>query len=264
VRLHRRPCRDSGFTAVVTPGHELEHVGLGLLRMQPNESYTARTDGYEAALVILSGVCDVAGPGFAYVGIGGRASVFEGEAHTVYVPSGSAYTVTAVTPLEVAVGTAPCPAAHGEARLISPDDVVVNQRGKPGFSRVVKDLIDGRTPAQRLLVGETISGAGDWSSYPPHKHDESNPGVECQMEEIYYFRVNPEQGFGVQVWYSRDGAQEEACVVRDGDVTLLPNGYHPVAAAPGYRLYYLWVMSGEGRQMLPFDDSAHAWVKGAS
>lgn len=260
MRLHKKPGNGPGLTPVVTIGHELEHIGFSLLRLQPGESHAVAGSGVETCLIILTGTGDVSGPGFAYENIGGRQRVFDGRATAVYLPAGCAYRVQARSALAVAVATSPAPAT-GEPRLIRPDDVVVNERGKPGFRRQVHDILDLRTPAQRLVVGETTNHTGEWSSYPPHKHDEHIPGVEADMEEVYLFQVDPPGGFGVQVLYSSDGALDEAYTVRDGDVAILPFGYHPVAAAPGYRLYYLWIMAGQGRQLLPVDDPDHVWVK---
>lgn len=260
MRLHKRFAKQGGLTPAVTIGQELEHIGLGVLRLLAGESYSAETVGVEATLVILGGSCTVEGPGYRYERIGARANVFDGRATSVYVPSGSAYQVYAHSDLEVAVATAPAPAG-GEPRLIGPDDVIVNERGKPGFRRQVHDIVDLRTPAQRLVVGETFNAAGEWSSYPPHKHDQFIPGVEVKMEEVYLFKVTPAQGFGVQVLYTSDGELDEAYTIKDGDVTILPYGYHPVAAAPGYQVYYLWVMAGQGRELVPHDDPAHVWVK---
>ena len=109
------------------------------------------------------------------------------------------------------------------------------------------------------MLGETINPPGNWSSYPPHKHDRHAPPEEVALEEVYYYRFKPEGGFGVQLIY--DDHDERAQVVRDGDVVAIPSGYHPVVAAPGYSLYYLWVMAGEGRELAPFFDPRHVWVQ---
>lgn len=260
MRNHRRPGTAPGLTQVVTPGVEMAHLGLALLRLQPGERYRSQTEGAEACLVLLGGTCTVSGPGFHFVSIGERESVFGGRATAVYLPAGQTFEVLALTALEIAVALSPAEAG-GEPHLIRPGDVIVNERGRPGFRRQVHDILDGRTPAKRLVIGETFNEAGEWSSYPPHKHDQAIPEQEAVMEELYLFKVSPEQGFGVQVLYTSDGSLEEAYMLRDGDVTLLPRGYHPVSAAPGYRLYYLWIMAGEGRSLLPNDDPVHAWVK---
>jgi 5-deoxy-glucuronate isomerase len=118
--------------------------------------------------------------------------------------------------------------------------------------------------AQRLVVGETFNPPGNWSSYPPHKHEVDAYPEEVRMEEIYYYRLNPPQGFGLQRIYTDDRSLDLACAVEDGDTVLLPRGYHPVVAAPGYQLYYLWMLAGHtDRRMKPRDDAEHTWVKAA-
>jgi len=113
------------------------------------------------------------------------------------------------------------------------------------------------THARRLLVGETFNAPGNWSSYPPHKHDGRDG--EPVLEEVYHYRVDPPQGFGVQMLYTADG-ESITHTVRDGDAVLLPYGYHPVSAPPGYRLYYLWGMAGAERRLALHEDPAHSWV----
>jgi 5-deoxy-glucuronate isomerase len=114
---------------------------------------------------------------------------------------------------------------------------------------------------QNLIVGETINPPGNWSSSPPHKHDVDDLPMESKLEEVYFYKLKPQQGFGLQRIYSDDGDLDEAYVIRDGDTVAFPRGYHPVVAAPGYQLYYLWVLAGEKRIMCPNDDPDHAWVK---
>jgi len=123
----------------------------------------------------------------------------------------------------------------------------------------VRTILGPEHEAGRLLVGETINPPGNWSSYPPHKHDEHRPPLEVQLEEVYLFKVDPPGGFGVQLRYDDDG--EDVRTVRDGDVAVITSGYHPVVAAPGYSLYYLWVRAGNGRVMAPFLQPQHAWFQ---
>lgn len=262
-RLHRRPPRGPGYIPVADPGRELENVGLSLLRLEPGMSYTGYTGGEEIGLVFLGGTARVAAAGQELGVIGGRPNVFAGRAHAVYVPRGTEYQVVGETPVEIAVCRAPS-ARPGRVQVVTPDRVVVHERGRDLFQRRVEDIIaEGIVDAERLIVGETYAHPGHWSSYPPHKHDVENPPVESRMEEIYLFKIQPEQGFGVQVIYTADGSLEVAYRVLDGDVTLLPRGYHPVAAAPGYQVYYLWAICGDHRTMRPNDDPAHAWLKGS-
>ena len=141
-------------------------------------------------------------------------------------------------------------------------EVVVHMRGKPGWHRSVHDVIAESVPAQRLLVGETFNAAGQWSSFPPHKHDGGDG--EPALEEVYYYRFDRAGGFGFQGLY--DGTRETAVFLRHGSVVGIPRGYHPVCAAPGYRLYYLWALSaapGTPRALALHEDPAHRWLHDA-
>jgi 5-deoxy-glucuronate isomerase len=189
-----------------------------------------------------------------------RPSVFDGRGTAIYVPPATPLTVTAATMLEGVLVSTPA-SAGGAAAIATPADVVVNSRGRGNYSREVHDIFVRDPHARRLMVGETFNPPGNWSSYPPHKHDGRNG--EPTLEEVYYFRVDPPQGFGQQVLYTNDG-ESVTHQVRDGDAVLLPYGYHPVSAAPGYRLYYLWAMAGEERKLALFEDPAHRWIHDAT
>jgi len=149
----------------------------------------------------------------------------------------------------------------GEPRLIGPEKVKVSTRGKDACERTIHDIIDASFPSKRLLVGETFNAPGKWSSYPPHKHDTMRPPDETRMEEVYFYRVSPPQGFGIQRVYSPEKGFDETFVIRDNSLVKLPFGYHPVAAAPGYQLYYLWILAGEPRNYILHDDPEHKWVR---
>ncbi|MFZ5825879.1 MAG: 5-deoxy-glucuronate isomerase [Bacillota bacterium] len=261
--LFRRPPRSKGRIDIANPGEELKLVGLSLLRLDEQESYAGNTGAEEVALVILGGKARITSASQDLGLLGERASVFEGSAHAVYLPCYTSYQVTAATSVEIALCRAPSE-RPGRVQVVRPADVVVNQRGKDLFQRRVEDIVADNVEADHIVVGETFNLAGNWSSYPPHKHDVENLPVESEMQEIYLFKIQPQQGFAVQVIYTADGEIDQAYRILDGDVTLLPKGYHPVAAAPGYQVYYLWAIAGTThRQMRPNDDPAHAWVKGA-
>jgi len=189
-----------------------------------------------------------------------RTSVFEQRASAVYLPPGSSVTVDASGDAELAltatVGYALTAATSGPS-VVHPDDVVVQPRGKPGWERDVHDVIAGTVPARHLLVGETFNAAGQWSSFPPHKHDGADG--EPVLEEVYYYRFDRPDGFGFQGLYEA-GGDERAVFLRHGSIVGIPRGYHPVCAAPGYRLYYLWVLVGEERQLAMHEDPAHRWL----
>ncbi len=185
-----------------------------------------------------------------------RAGVFDERASAIYLPPGAALSVAAETPLEAVLFSTPA-SGGGKTVVVTPGDVEVNARGKDIYSREVHNLLVTDPHVTRLMVGETFNPPGHWSSFPPHKHDGRDG--EPVLEEVYYFRVSPPQGFGQQMLYTEDG-ECVAHVVRDGDTVLLPYGYHPVAAAPGYRLYYLWGMAGQQRKLALHEDPAHRWI----
>jgi 5-deoxy-glucuronate isomerase len=146
--------------------------------------------------------------------------------------------------------------------VIRAADQRIAEVGHGNWSRTVRTIIGPEHAAVRLLLGETINPPGNWSSYPPHRHDRQDPPREVNLEEVYLFKVDPPGGFGVQIRYDLGGA-EEAFLVHDDDIAVIRAGFHPVVAASGYSLYYLWVMAGEGRVMIPYLDPAHAWVQEA-
>jgi 5-deoxy-glucuronate isomerase len=188
-----------------------------------------------------------------------RTGVFNERATALYLPAGVEITVTAETALEAVGISTPAPAG-GAPVLARPEDVVVNARGRGNYAREVHDIFVRDPHVRRLMVGETINPAGHWSSYPPHKHD-GRDGEPC-LEEVYHYRLDPPQGFGHQMLYTNDG-ESVTHLVRDGDAVLLPYGYHPVSSPPGYRLYYLWAMAGEQRQLALYEDPAHRWIHDA-
>ncbi len=188
-----------------------------------------------------------------------RSSVFAERASAVYLPFGQTLNVTAETPLEMVIVSTPTSSA-GKAAVITPKDVAVNARGRANFAREVHDIFVRDPHVQRLMVGETFNPPGNWSSYPPHKHDGRNG--EPVLEEVYHFRLDPPQGFGSQILYTNDG-ESVVHQVLDGDAVLLPYGYHPVSAPPGYRLYYLWAMAGAERRLALYEDPAHRWIHDA-
>lgn len=188
-----------------------------------------------------------------------RAGVFAERATALYLPPGVPLHIAAETPLEAVLFSTPAPSG-GSPALAKPDDVRVNARGRGNYAREVHDIFVTDAHARRLMVGETFNPPGHWSSYPPHKHDGRDG--EPTLEEVYYYRVDPPQGFGQQMLYTADG-ESVTHAVRDGDAVLLPYGYHPVTSPPGYRLYYLWGMAGEQRKLALHEDPAHKWIHDA-
>jgi 5-deoxy-glucuronate isomerase len=206
--------------------------------------------GQEGVVVLLAGAVTFDGAPAT------RASVFDARATAVHLPPGTSTRVTATAGAEIAFVTTRGErlAAGGRPFVVEPGDVVVHDRGRPGWQRDVHDVVDDRVPAQRLLVGETFNAPGQWSSFPPHKHDGRNG--EPALEEVYYFRFDRPEGFGFQGLYDARG-DERAVFLRHGTIVGIPRGYHPVAAAPGCRLYYLWALAGDPRHLAMYEDPAY-------
>ncbi len=240
----------------------LDLLSFSIINLASGESYSTSTGAEECGLIILSGVLSLEINGEQHRGLGGRTSVFAGKATSAYLPPGITWSVQAESPAELAVCTSPSESG-GPAQVIGPDEVQVNHVGNWNWRRDVHNIIGPNVPqAQRLLIGETFNPPGNWSSYPPHKHDEDDYPFQINMQEIYHFRMNPPQGFGFQSIYTDDLSINETYTLHHLDNTIMPRGYHPVVAAPGYQLYYLWMMAGvTDRRMAPLDDPNHAWVK---
>jgi 5-deoxy-glucuronate isomerase len=177
------------------------------------------------------------------------------------MPPGTEFAITGVTNLELAVCSAP--AKYGvEPFVIEPEDIEAEVRGSGSMEREVRPILMADREAESLLVVEVITPNGHWSSYPPHKHDTDDPPNETYLEETYYHRVRPERGFAVQRVYTDDRSLDETLTVGDGDVVLVPGGYHPVGAPTGYDLYYLNVMAGPTREWIFNNDPDHEWLFG--
>jgi 5-deoxy-glucuronate isomerase len=257
-----------GYTQVVTPQtHPINDLDFGMLRLENGQTYQSSSAGYEIGLVILTGRCSVRVDDQPFENLGERASVFNGRATGVYVPRQSSFAVQA-GPEGVEIAVCRCPTRERyPIQVVRPADVIINERGGPGYRRYVHDIFGPQVQAATMLVGETYTIEGNWSSFPPHKHDIEALPDEVQQEELYLFKVRPVDGFGLQYLYSRAdsprGKLEQALAVHDNDITIMPFGYHPVAAPPGYDVYYLWFLAGPRRLMRPHDDPVHAWIKTA-
>jgi len=238
------------------------HVGFRALRLKAGESETLATGTRELCLVVLTGTADVNVDGQNFPALGTRQSVFEEKSPAaVYVPAGKQVTVRAVSDAEVALCTAPGGDAPREVRLIDPATMRRSVRGQGTNTRFVCDILPHDDPmAAHLLVVEVLTPASHSSSYPPHKHDAESPPNETQLEETYYHRLNPPQGFAFQRVYTDDRSLDEACAVEDHDVVMVPRGYHPVVAPHGYDLYYLNVMAGPNRFWVFRNDPVHEWM----
>jgi 5-deoxy-glucuronate isomerase len=262
-RLHLRQTRpDRGHRVVhITPESAgWDYVGFDLHRVPAGEAVEARTGEREHCIVFISGRGRAAAGGSELGLLGERSDPFSGKPWSLYVPAGSVWRIVAEDALEIAVCSAPGIAGSRPPRIIPPDTHGVITRGKGSNVRYVTDIINENDPADGLLVVEVITPAGNASSYPPHKHDRDAFPEETRLEEVYYHRVNPRQGFGFQRIYTDDRTLDVTMTIEDGDVTLVPRGYHPCAALHGYDLYYLNVMAGPKRLWRFYNDPVHEWM----
>ncbi len=252
------------LVAPAMPGEPARQTDLISLSVaDPTSGETLELDSTdETAVVVLAGAVEVLAGSKPLGRAGGRRDPFEGPGDAIYAPPGVTLGLTASGgPASLAIVSAPLDgaAAPAEARIISPADQRIAEVGEGNWQRTVRTILGPEHHAGRLLLGETINPPGNWSSYPPHKHDTQEPPREVKLEEVYLFKVDPPGGFGVQLRYGPEGASSFS--VHDGDAVAIRSGYHPVVAAAGYRLYYLWAMAGEGREMIPYLDPTHAWVQ---
>jgi 5-deoxy-glucuronate isomerase len=215
------------------------------------------TGGEETALVLLAGACTISGDGFTFQ-LGPRAGVFEQLPWTVYLPRNTAYRIEGDA--ELAIASAPVE-EQLEPVLQLPEEVDIEIRGAANVTRQINNMIQPGFPAQRLLVVEVLTPSGNWSSYPPHKHDEDRFPDEVKLEEVYYYRAPSAPAFGFQRLYSPPRGLDETWTVRHGDLVLVPYGYHPFTAAPGYDFYYLNALAGDYHSMANTDDPELAWIR---
>ena len=211
----------------------------------------------ETAVVLLSGVCsaDVDGARFE---LGPRAGIFEELPWTLYVPRDCRLTLEG----EAELAIASCPVEHRLEPVVQrPEEVSVEVRGAGNATRQINNMIQPGFPAERILVVEVLTPGGNWSSYPPHKHDEERFPEETVLEEVYYYRSAAPEGFAFQRLYSPRHGLDESWVVHDGDLLLVPFGYHPFTAAPGYDFYYLNALAGDRHSMASADDPELAWIR---
>jgi 5-deoxy-glucuronate isomerase len=261
MKLLVKAHRDGQRIAEVTPQSAgWKYVGFAAHRLRDGESIALPADALERCIVVLTGTVTIRAGDHAWSEIGERASVFEDRSpYAVYLPRGATASIKAHTASEIALASAPG-TSTGAARLIEPGRMKRFSRGTGANTRYVCDILPETEAADRLLVVEVRTPSGHSSSYPPHKHDTDNPPEETSLEETYYHRLNPAQGFVFQRVYTDDRSLDESMAVEDHDVVMVPRGYHPVVVPYGYESYYLNVMAGPKREWHFHNDPVHEWM----
>ena len=246
-----RQQREAGLlVSVAPPQGGMTRIHFQAYRLKPGETLTGDEAGREAALVVLGGKCTVAAGSLEFRGVGTRRDVWEKVPPAVLLlPPATPFSVRAETDLHLAVASAPVSRGGVRAvRLVGPEEMVTEHRGEGQTYRYIQHLLPpASTLAESLILVEVYTPGGNWSSFPPHKHDTEDPPHESFLEEIYYYQIRPSGGFAFQLVYTDDRALDVACAPGDGDLVLVPRGYHPVAATPGHDAYYLNVMAGPTR-----------------
>ena len=237
------------------------YVGFGLYRLAAGERVTEVTGAREVILVLVEGRARISGAGRDFGELGTRMDVFEKTPPAaVYIPNGSDWAATATTACTLAVCSAPGHGGH-QAAQIGPDNIAMVSRGKGTNTRYIHPIaMEDRDVADSLLVTEVFTPAGHWSSYPPHRHDVDDFPHMTYLEETYYHRLNPAQGYGHQRVWTEDGTLDETMSVSNHDVVLVPKGHHPCAAPYGYQMYYLNVMAGPRRAWRFQNHPDHDWI----
>jgi 5-deoxy-glucuronate isomerase len=237
-----------------------EYMSFAVRKLSQGLKYEGKTDGVELAIVVLGGICSVTSMAGEWQRFGGRKTVFDGLPYTLYLPPGTVFTVMADTDCDLAFCYCIAEEKH-PARLVTPDQVGIEIRGGGNATRQINSMLPPDFPAHRLMVVEVFTPAGSWSSFPPHKHDVHNPPAEVDLDEIYYYRIDRPEGFAIQKVYTADRRIDETMTVRDGELVIVPEGYHPVVAAHGYNVYYLNALAGSARSLAASDDPDYAWVR---
>jgi 5-deoxy-glucuronate isomerase len=259
------PEADGTILTVTPESAGWEHVGFEVLVLASGGTAERACGARELCVVVISGVVHVASEHGEWLDLGGRPDPWADLPDAAYLPPQSHVGLRAgADGAEVALCWAPAPHGGGHPRILPGAAIEVETRGRGPFERFIRPILMEGEGAESLLVVEVLTPAGNWSSYPPHKHDHDDPPRQSRLEETYYHRIRPERGFGLMRVYAHDTVLDEALTFRDRDCVLVPRGYHTVSAPPGYELYYLNVMAGPSRLWAVVNDPDHEWTLNGS
>ena len=249
-----------------------DFISFQARRLNMGNKWSFNSSENELAIVILSGAISVNSNRGTWQSIE-RENVWTSAGTALYLPRRSEFTITAARDSEFAVTWVPTDEDH-EPWLIQPQNVPISIRGGDNVSRQINDLLPPGSPVHRLILVEVYTPSGNWSSYPPHKHDvhiEDEVGnlVEADLEEVYFYKIDKPEGYAYQRVYTDEnsplqqaGYPIDALVkAQNNCAVLIPEGYHPVVSAPGYTTYYLNVLAGSAQSLANQDDPLHSWVK---
>jgi 5-deoxy-glucuronate isomerase len=260
MKYHAYLTANQGINSL--PINPCKLLDFKFLKLGVGEKYKINSGDREILAVILGGKADFTISGINFKSVGERPNVFSGKPYSVYIPAGADFSIRAVSPVEIALPSAPSD-SDIEPYVIPPTKVANGIWGAANFKRYFHQILtlaaQPELPPRRLIVGETFTPSGNWSTYPPHKHQVDDLPRQAYHEEMYYFKVNPADGFGICHYYNEDG-EDENFTIRDNSIHMMPKGYHTVVSAPGYTTYYLWFLAGEQRVQATVDDPNLGWV----
>ena len=243
------------------PENPCKLLDFHLLNLEDGQTHEAASGDREVLAVLLGGKADFVVNDQSFPNVGGRPNVFSGKPHAVYIPCGASFVVKGNGRTQIGLCSAPSD-LQTEPYVINPAQVASGVWGAANFSRNFHQILTATgqpdLPAARLIVGETYTPSGNWSTYPPHKHEADDLPREAYHEEMYFFKVNPADGFGIARFY--DNTLDVNYTVRDNTILMVPHGYHTVASAPGYTTYYLWFLAGHHRVQAVAEDASVGWV----
>ncbi len=238
-----------GYQKIVAPENsDLKKIRLAFIKDTEGGRFEGQTAGEESAFIITEGNIRFFVEGKLF-GELTRENVFHEPPSGVYLPPHLNYSIEFIRKSEICVAS--CDAAgKNRPRLIETKDIRFKRVGEEPFLRNMNEIMPEDFPAEKLIIGETITDPGNWSSYPPHKHDTDNPPEETALEELYFFKITPRTGFGsIRVF---DDPEDNIFLIKTDEVVTIPKGYHPVSVAPRHQLYYMWVLAGETRKSISF------------
>ncbi len=258
--------RTGVFASVTAEQAGWQFLNMAARRMNRGERWQAATEGYEYGHVILGGRCSLRSTAGDFLDIGRRSDVFSGKPYAVYLPRSTRFEVEALSDgLEIASCWVKTDQDH-PAQLVTPEMCAIELRGGGNASRQITSIFPPGFDCHRLVVVEVYTPGGNWSSYPPHKHDvhrvdEQGNLLEADLEEIYFYKIDKPDGYAYQRVYTDDRHIDAVMMAANHDMVLVPEGYHPVVSAHGYTTYYLNFLAGSAQSLANADDPAHSWVK---
>lgn len=246
---------------ITAKNSELEYIETKVIDMEPNSTYEESLLDFECCIVVLTGKADITAGEHSFTNLGTRTSVFEKKpTDSVYVPRQNSFKVTSNAPTKLVLCYSPTK-MDKSISLIKAEDNSTEARGKYNNQRLVHNILPDSSPiSDLLLVVEVYTEGGNFSSYPPHKHDQNNLPHESFLEETYYHEINPPQGFVFQRVYTDDRSLDETMAVENGNIVVVPKGYHPVGVPDGYTSYYLNIMAGPIKKWQFHNDPDHEWI----